>query len=126
VLTGEASVPVWLGSMNYRPATGSTFHMQPDGARRAAGDITGATHCDIVLLQKPHKFNFSWYVPGTPQTLVQISVFSEGPSNSFVRLMHFGWDQFPPEAVQGFYDQLSTAWGGAILPSLKRRAEAAA
>jgi uncharacterized protein YndB with AHSA1/START domain len=123
VLTAEASVPLWLGCMNYRASLGSTFHMQPDGAKREAGDTSGATHCDIVLLQQPNKFNFSWYVPGTPQTLVQISLFSEGPEQSFVRLLHFGCDQFPAAAVQGFYDQLKIAWGQAVLPNLKRVAE---
>ena len=122
-LTAETRVPLWLGCLNYRAVTGSTFHMQPDAAKRAGGDITGATHCDIVLLQQPHKFNFSWYIPGTPQTLVQISLFSEGQANSFVRLLHFGWDQFPPEAARGFHGQLSRAWTEVVLPSLKRGAE---
>ncbi len=70
-------------------------------------------------MQKPHKFNFSWYVPGTPETFVQISLFSEGPEQSFVRLMHDGWDDSSarPSRV------LRAAGGGLendVLPALKR------
>ena len=124
VMTSEATVPDWLGCLGYRREVGATFYMQQDPALRAKADVSGATNCTVALLQKPHKFNFSWFVPGTPETMVQISVFSEGPSRTFVRLMHEGWDQFPADAVQGFYDQLKSDWSGAVLPMLKRVAEA--
>lgn len=123
-LTSEGTVPDWLGCLNYRRELGATFHMQQDAALRAKGDITGATHCDVVLLDEPHKFNFTWYVPGTPKTLVQISLFSEGPSRTFVRLMHGGWEQFPAELVKPFHEQLKSGWSGAVLPGLKRLADA--
>jgi uncharacterized protein YndB with AHSA1/START domain len=123
-LTSAEAVPVWLGCLNYKAEVGATFHMQPDAGRGSVGDLTGATHCEILLLQPPHKFNFSWYVPGTPQTLVQVSVFSEGPEKSFVRLGHSGWEQFRPEDVRAVHDQLAAAWRWAVLPGLKAAAEA--
>ena len=124
VLTSEASVPEWLGCMEYRREVGATFYMQQDPALRAKGDTAGATHCTIQLIQQPHKFNFSWFQPGTPETVVHISLFSEGPDKTFVRLMHDGWDQFPADLVQLFYDQLVGGWKSAVLPGLKRAAEA--
>lgn len=124
IMTSEATVPVWLGCMNYRREVGATFHMQPDAARRAAGDTTGATFCDVELLQKPHKFNFSWYVPGMPKTSVQISLLSEGQTRTFVRLLHDGWSQFPAEMAKSFHDALSGGWRSDVLPNLKKAAEA--
>jgi uncharacterized protein YndB with AHSA1/START domain len=124
VLTSEATVPKWLGCMNYRREVGATLHMQQDAARRQAGDITGAKYCDITILQPPHKFSFTWYILGTPGTLVQISLFSEGADRTFVRLVHEGWEQFPVEKVRSFHDQLSDGWRNAMLPNLKAAAEA--
>lgn len=123
VMTGPAHVPGWLGCLNYTGQVGSTFHMQPDRAKAQAGDISGATHCDVVLLQQPHKLNFSWYMPGTPATLVELSLFSEGPDKSFVRLVHSGWDAFPASAVKGFHEQLTAGWRMGVLPNLKTAAE---
>lgn len=123
VLTGERTVPQWLGALDYKAEVGSTFFMQQDPAKRAARDTDGATWCDVALLQKPHKFDFSWYVPGTPQTMVQISVFSEGAEISFVRLMHDGWDDFEREAIEDFYNGLAAGWRDDVLPGLKRLVE---
>jgi uncharacterized protein YndB with AHSA1/START domain len=124
VMTSEDSVPGWLGCMNYRREVGTTFHMQPDPAKRQAGDISGATHCDVVTLRAPHNFDFTWYMPGTPATFVKISLFSEGPDRSFVRLSHEGWEQFPADMVRAFHEQLSGGWSGGVLPGLRRAAEA--
>ena len=55
---------------------------------------------------------------------MQISLFSEGPNRTFVRLMHEGWDQFPHEAIKPFYDQLGKGWKSSVLPNLRRAAEA--
>jgi hypothetical protein len=55
---------------------------------------------------------------------VKISLFSEGPDRSFVRLTHEGWEQFPVEAVRAFHEQLSNGWNGGVLPGLRRAAEA--
>ena len=122
VLTSKATVPHWLGCMDYRPEVGATFFMQQDPELKKKHETDGATHCTIVLMQKPHKFNFTWFQPGTPETLVQVSLFSEGPHKTFVRLMHDGWDQFPADVVKPFYDQLKSGWSGAVLPNLRRAA----
>jgi len=123
IMTSDATVPGWLGCMDYRREVGATFFMQQDAALKARKDTSGATHCTIAVLEKPHKFNFSWFEPGTPETMVHISLFSEGPDKTFVRLMHDGWDQFPADVVQMFYDQLAGGWRGAVLPNLKLAAE---
>lgn len=124
VLTGPASVPRWLGAFDYKAEVGSTFFIQEDPDKQAKGDTDGATWCDVVLLQKPNKFDFSWYVPGTEATMVQISLFSEGPNRTFVRLMHDGWDDFEREAIEDFYEALAADWKNDVLPALKRVAEA--
>jgi uncharacterized protein YndB with AHSA1/START domain len=124
-MTSEGTVPNWLGCLNYHAAVGATFHMQRDAAKSKAGDVSGATHCDIITLKPPHKFDFSWYMPGTPQTMVEISLFSEGASRSFVRLVHSGWEQFPVDMVRAIHDQLAIGWRDTVLPNLKRAAESA-
>lgn len=123
VLTGEASLPQWLGAMDYRPEVGTTFFMQQDPERKARGDTDGATWCDVLLLEPPNRFNFSWYVPGTPQTSVEISLTPDGHGGTAVRLMHEGWDDFEREAIEDFYEQLAADWQNDALPSLKRLAE---
>ena len=125
VLTAESTVPEWLGAMDYKAELGTTFFMQQDPEKKGAGDTEGSTWCDVALLDKPHKFDFSWYLPGTPQTMVQISLFSEGPADTFVRLMHDGWDDFEREAIEDFYDQLAGNWETEVLPRLKELAEKA-
>ena len=126
VLTGAATVPLWLGAMDYRAELGTTFFMQQDPEKQATHDTDGATWCDVVLLQKPHKFDFSWYVPGTEATMVQISLFSEGDNRTFVRLLHDGWDDFERDAIADFYNALGDGWRDDVLPNLKRVAEATA
>ena len=124
VLTGEATVPQWLGAMDYRAEIGTTFFMQQDPEKQASHDTDGATWCDVVLLQKPHKFDFSWYVPGTEATMVAISLFPEGENRTFARLIHDGWDDFEREAIEEFYNALADGWRNDVLPNLKRVAEA--
>ncbi len=123
VLTSEKTVPDWLGCMSYRAVVGTTFHMQPDPERRRRGDVAGATHCDVVALDPPLRFAFTWYVPGTPKTMVEISLHSDG-SGTRVTLRHEGWDQFPADMVRAFHEQLSLGWSGSVLPNLRRAAEA--
>jgi uncharacterized protein YndB with AHSA1/START domain len=122
-LTSETTVPQWLGAIDYKAETGTTFFLQQDPDKRAARDTDGATWCDVVLLQKPEKFDFSWYVPGTEATMVQISLFSEGPNRTFVRLLHDGWDDFERDAIEDFYEALAAGWKTDALPALKRVAE---
>ena len=122
-MTSEATVPDWLGCMSYRRALGAVFYMQQDPARRGQGDITGATHCRVDLLDEPNRFTFAWFVPGTPETKVTISLAADGPRRTLVRLAHEGWDQFPAEMVKPFHDQLKSGWSSGALPSLKAAAE---
>ncbi len=122
VLTSEATVPHWLGCMDYKRQVGATFFMQQDPELRKARDTSGATHCTIRKLDKPNKFVFSWFQPGTPETSVEFHLFPDGPDKTLVRLIHDGWDQFPADAVRPFYDQLSSGWRSSVLPSLKRAA----
>ena len=123
VLIGEKTLPQWLGAMDYRAQVGSTFFMQQDPDKKASGDTDGSTWCEIQAIERPEKFGFSWYVPGTPETAVHISLSSEGPDQTFVRLIHDGWDDFDREAIEDFYDQLAEGWREAVLPNLKRLAE---
>jgi uncharacterized protein YndB with AHSA1/START domain len=122
VLTSEATVPHWLGCMDYVHKVGATFFMQQDPDLKARRDTTGATHCTIKVLDKPRKFVFSWFQPGTPETSVEFHLFEEG-EGTLVRLIHDGWDQFDADAVRPFYDQLKSGWRGSVLPSLKRAAQ---
>lgn len=124
VLTSAQTVPRWLGCMDYEPVVGRTFFMQQDPELRARGDTSGATHCTIQLLDGPSKFVFSWFQPGTPETTVEFHLFADGADKCMVRLIHDGWDQFDADAVRPFYDQLKSGWRGAVLPGLKRAAEA--
>ena len=123
VLTGQTTVPQWLGAIDYRPEVGTTFLVQLDPDARRTDDPDGATHCDVKLLQPPHKFSFSWYVPGTPETLVEFSLDSDGPADTLVRVLHEGWDDFEREAIEDFYEDLAASWQGDVLPALKSLAE---
>jgi uncharacterized protein YndB with AHSA1/START domain len=124
VMTGMDSVPQWLGCMNYAMKVGTTFHMQPDPAKRAAGDTTGATWCDIEELRKPGLLRFSWYMPGTPKTTVTIELEELGDDATRATLTHSGWDQFPAQMVQAIHSMLDGGWKSFVLPGLKAGAEA--
>ncbi|APV49386.1 hypothetical protein BWI17_06645 [Betaproteobacteria bacterium GR16-43] len=126
VLTDAASVPQWLGCMQYTGIPGSTFYMQQDRAKHAAGDISGATHCDIEEIRSPELFRFSWYMPGTPKTMVTIVLKALGANRTRATLTHAGWDQFPAEMVKGIRDMLDGGWSSYVLPNLKLAAETAA
>ncbi|HEX4298346.1 MAG TPA: SRPBCC domain-containing protein [Devosia sp.] len=123
VATGEATVAGWLGAIDYKAAVGTTFFMQQDPARRAARDTEGATWCDVLLLEEPTKFAFSWYLPGTPKTMVQLDLSPDGPDRTFVRVIHDGWDDFEREAMEEFYEALARGWQDDVLPRLKKLAE---
>jgi len=124
VLIGETTLPQWLGAMDYRGQVGTTFFMQQDPEKKANNDTEGSTWCDIQAMDKPGRFDFSWYIPGTPETSVHISPSDDGPGKTFVRLIHDGWDDFDRESIEDFYEQLAEGWRAAVLPNLKRLAEA--
>jgi len=121
-LTEPQYVAQWLGCMRYEKAIGHVFYMQQDGAKREADDIEGATHCEILSLDEPHRFSFSWYLPGTPKTQVFIELEAAGEATEVV-LRHEGWDQFDAAAIQEIRDALAGGWKSFVLPQLKRVVE---
>jgi uncharacterized protein YndB with AHSA1/START domain len=123
VLTDAQAVPQWLGCLQYTGQLGSTFFMQPDRVKFAAGDTSGATFCDIEELRAPEVFRFSWYTPGTPKTTVTVRLAEAGPQRTRATLTHSGWDQFPPEMVSAIHGMLEGGWKSYVLPNLKRVAE---
>jgi hypothetical protein len=66
---------------------------------------------------------FSWFMPGTPKTLVEIIVVPTG-GGSRVSLLHSGWEQFDGADVASSREALEAGWGSFVLPALKRVAEA--
>ena len=123
ILTDEASVPNWLGCMRYKRELGHVFYMQQDRAKAAADDITGATHCEILTLEAPRLFKFSWFFPGFPPTFVSFRLEAAGGSTR-VMFEHEGWDQFPADQIKPIRDMLDGGWRSFVVPNLKRAAEA--
>jgi uncharacterized protein YndB with AHSA1/START domain len=111
-LTDPAQVQIWVGAIGFKPEIGAKFefHAPPQG------EWDGITYSELLVLEKPHKMAFSWYVPNTPVTVVEITLRDLG-SQTEVTLVHSGWDQFPPE-VKPIRDQLDHGWGGFVLPQL--------
>ena len=122
-LTGEGLVEEWLGCLGFRPEVGTLFFMQPDPAKRASGDVAGATHCRLEELAEPDRMRFSWFMPGTPETHVTIEL-SDSAGGTLVRLRHSGWDRFDEEEVRATHAMLAGGWKSFGLPGLKRVAEA--
>jgi uncharacterized protein YndB with AHSA1/START domain len=123
ILTDEASVPNWLGCMRYKRELGHVFYMQQDRAKAAADDIAGATHCEILALEAPSLFKFSWFLPGFPPTFVSFRLEATG-NTTRVLFEHEGWDQFPAEQIKPIRDMLDGGWRSFVVPNLKRAAEA--
>lgn len=124
VMTSEATVPRWLGCIQYEARKGHVFYMQQDAEKRAAGDTDGATHCRITRLDAPRLFEFSWYMPGTPETLVRLELHEEGGSTRVV-FSHTGWSQFNAKDIRAIRDALANGWTSFVLPQLKAEAERA-
>lgn len=123
VMTRAGLVEEWLGCMRYKSEVGHVFYMQPDPAKRAADDVAGATHCEMLELDAPRVMRFSWFYPDMPRTEVEIRLTPEGESTR-VNLVHRGWDQFDGEMIQQIRDGLAGGWSSYVLPALKRVAEA--
>lgn len=123
VMTREGLVEQWLGCLRYKAEIGHVFYMQPDAAKRAADDVAGATHCEMLELEAPCVMRFSWFYPDMPRTEVEIRLTPEGGSTR-VSLVHRGWDQFDGEINQQIRDGLAGGWSSYVLPGLKRVAEA--
>ena len=122
VLTSEGLVEQWLGCMGYKAEIGTIFYMQQDAAKRASGDTSGATHCELLSLDPPRSMTFSWYYPDMPKTEVLISLEAAGDGTR-VALVHTGWDQYDGEQIRAIRDALAGGWGSFVLPQLKRVAE---
>jgi uncharacterized protein YndB with AHSA1/START domain len=123
VLTGEGLVEQWLGCLGFQPVVGTLFYMQPDPAKRASGDVEGATHCELEALEAPERMRFSWFMPGTPKTHVTIEL-SDSAGGTLVQLTHSGWERFDEEEVRSIHAMLAAGWKAFVLPGLKRVAEA--
>lgn len=117
-LTEPEYVSQWLGCMRYEKAVGHVFYMQQDEGKREGDDIEGATHCEILALDEPDLFSFSWYLPGTPATTVRIQAkpVDEGTE---VTLVHDGWSQFDAKVIRNIRDALAGGWKSFVLPGLK-------
>jgi len=76
-----------------------------------------------AALEEPRRFAFSWYLPGTPATRVDITLAASGPGTE-VTLEHSGWDQFDPAVIGEIRSALEGGWRSAVLPNLKRVVEA--
>lgn len=122
VMTGEGLVEEWLGCLGYRAEIGHVFHMQPDAGKRGRGDTDGATHCELLALEPPRRMAFSWYLPGTAKTEVEIVLTPQG-AGTRAALRHSGWAQFDAAQIQAIRDALAGGWSGFVLPALKRVAE---
>jgi uncharacterized protein YndB with AHSA1/START domain len=122
VLTEPECVSQWLGCMRYEKAVGHVFYMQQDASRRDNDDIDGATHCEILALDEPEVFSFSWYLPDTPTTEVQITLRAQDAYTE-VSLVHGGWAKFDAEFILGIRDALEKGWQSVVLPNLKKAVE---
>jgi uncharacterized protein YndB with AHSA1/START domain len=124
VLTREGLIEQWLGCLGYRAEIGALFYMQPDPAKRAAGNVEGATHCELLDLEPPERMRFSWFMPGTPKTEVEIVLTGNDDGSTTARLVHSGWDRFEADQVRAIRDMLDGGWKSFVLPGLKRVTEA--
>jgi uncharacterized protein YndB with AHSA1/START domain len=120
-LTDEGLAAHWLGCIGFRPVVGTLFHMQPDPAK--AGSLEGATHCEVEALEPPRRLVFSWFLPGTPKTHVEIVLSAAAHGTTTARLVHTGWDQFDADQLRDIHRHLSGGWRSGVLPGLKRVAE---
>lgn len=122
-LSDPAQVVQWMGCLGFRAEAGHLFYLQPDRARRTAGDVTDAIACRIEVLDRPRRLSFSWGFPDVPDTWVDIRL-REIPGGTHVRLVHSGWDQFDDRETEAVRGGLGRAWHTVALPALRAVAEA--
>jgi uncharacterized protein YndB with AHSA1/START domain len=123
VLTEAGLVEEWLGCIGFVPQVGAIFYMQPDAVKRVAGDIAGATHCELEALDAPDRMRFSWFLPGTPKTHVEIRLSDNGDGSTTAALVHSGWDQFDVDTIRPIHDMLDGGWSSFVLPALRNLVE---
>ncbi len=121
-MTGEGLVEQWLGCLGYRAEIGQVFYMQQDREKHARGDASGATHCELLALEPPRRMVFSWFLPGTPTTEVEILLVPVA-NGTRAELRHRGWHQFEGDQIKAIRDMLAGGWSSFVLPQLKRAAE---
>lgn len=121
-MTEPDYVTRWLGCLRYEKRLGHVFYMQQDDEKREQDDISGATHCEILALDEPSEFAFSWYLPETPATTVRLRLDADGAATR-VTLLHDGWDQFDVEMIRQIRDALAGGWKSFVLPQLKSLVE---
>jgi uncharacterized protein YndB with AHSA1/START domain len=122
-ITLTLRAPNWLGCMRYEAKMGHIFYMQQDPEKAGRDDITGATHCEILALDEPTLFKFSWYMPGTPTTEVSFQLSALDDRRTRVDFIHEGWEKFPADQIKPIRDMLDGGWRSYVLPGLKRSAE---
>ena len=118
-ITDPTLVAQWMGCLRFQPVVGHVFYLQPDRARRLAGDPTDGIACRIEMLDAPRRLAFSW---GLPDTHVDIRLRNI-PGGTHVRLVHSGWDQFDDREIEGIQGGMGHAWHAVALPALKAVAE---
>jgi len=123
VMTSEAGAPSWLGCMRYKREIDAVFYMQPDQEKAARADVSGATQCEILALDAPRLFKFSWFLPGFPETHVSFRLEAIDAARTRVVFEHEGWDKFPADQIKPIRDMLEGGWRSFVLPGLKRSAE---
>lgn len=124
-LTDPALLSRWMGCLGFAPAAGHIFYLQPDRARRMAGDATDAIACRIEVLDAPRRISFSWGFPDVPDTWVDIRL-RRIPGGTHVRLVHSGWDQFDDRETEDVRGGMGHAWHSVALPRLRQVAESLA
>jgi uncharacterized protein YndB with AHSA1/START domain len=124
VMTSDQSAPRWLGCLRYKRELGHVFFMQQDQAKAARDDVSGATQCEILALDEPGLFKFSWFLPDFPPTFVSFALERAGDAQTRVTLTHEGWEKFPADQIRPIHEMLSGGWKRFVLPNLKRTAEA--
>lgn len=121
-VTEPDQVRQWMGCLGFLPIPGHVFHLQPDRARREAGDVTDAIACRIEIVDQPRRISFSWGFPETPDTFVEIRL-TQISGGTHVRLTHSGWDQFDDRETEHVRGGLGRAWHTVALPALRVVAE---
>jgi uncharacterized protein YndB with AHSA1/START domain len=122
-MTSDESAPLWLGCMRYTRELGHVFYMQQDQTKAKADDVSGATQCEILALEEPSLFRFSWFLPGFPATYVSFRLEAIAGGSTRVVFEHEGWEKFPADQIRPIRDKLADGWKNFVLPNLKNAVE---
>jgi len=120
-LTEPGLVVQWMGALRFRAEAGHVFYLQPDRARRLAGDVTDGIACRIEILDEPRRLTFSWDLPDTSVDIRLRHI----PGGTHVRLVHSGWDRFDDREIENVRGGMGHAWHSVALPALKIVVESA-